>query len=737
MEATEQRENALANLRQLAQERKLEELESAWMELAENPAMVCESLGQLVEIAELLLKIDRDPNRPGTLLELLQAHAGSAPDGDAVLRYHHILLRCFPARREYKAAFAERFEATYPLASAERVFYEASGLTGSVQPAVALARLEKLLKYREGAYVFHASGWGVGKILAVDPFLRQVRVDLEHKRDHRVSIDVLDSILEPLPPDGYHVLRSQGGEGLRRLRDEEPTRLVSLVMDAFGETQALKDLKARLVPLVVDASGWSKWWNRAKALLRETGKFRIGDRAPYTVQRLESAVSYEDELIQRYRKAEWPVARQIAKQVARRSPGELGVAWTAIEESLRKKVAGKDAATAIEAAMILDRDLAASAPDVLKALIGPKSREELVSNLQEIALAEDQKRVVECLPQARPDDWIDIAVLLFLGKKDSLREASWDLLSKLAPERGAAAVADLLKAPSSAPEAFCFSVDALLLEQASPLLDPLKSKSPRELLVLVMDLMDHLQHRSQRLGRVAFRDLMGRVEVLFVHQDSKLFNQGIRAMELRELTEIHARLVRNDSLAAPIKGLLLELLREVEPTLGAPIESLPWDEDCIYALPEGLERKKAEFREIMEVKLPKVFEDIGRAAAFGDLSENAEYTAALEERDHLTKRATRMKEDLDKVRLITAEKVPTTLIGLGSRLRIRNLRSNEEHIYSLLGPWDGGPEDGVLNYLSPLGRLFYGKGAGEEVDATLPGGTERFRILSVGSHFHS
>ena len=46
---------------------------------------------------------------------------------------------------------------------------------------------------------------------------------------------------------------------------------------------------------------------------------------------------------------------------------------------------------------------------------------------------------------------------------------------------------------------------------------------------------------------------------------------------------------------------------------------------------------------------------IGRAAAFGDLSENAEYTSALEERDHLTKRATQLKADLDKAKTITTE----------------------------------------------------------------------------------
>ena len=60
-----------------------------------------------------------------------------------------------------------------------------------------------------------------------------------------------------------------------------------------------------------------------------------------------------------------------------------------------------------------------------------------------------------------------------------------------------------------------------------------------------------------------------------------------------------------------------------------------------------MERRRDEYREITDVKMPDIFEAIGRAREFGDLSENAEYTSALEERDRLTQRATRIKEELD------------------------------------------------------------------------------------------
>ena len=75
------------------------------------------------------------------------------------------------------------------------------------------------------------------------------------------------------------------------------------------------------------------------------------------------------------------------------------------------------------------------------------------------------------------------------------------------------------------------------------------------------------------------------------------------------------------------------------------------------------------------------------------------------------------------------------MAGLGARVRLRNVATGDELVYSLLGPWDGAPEDGVLSYLSPLGRTFLGRKPGETVEAQLPGGVERYQLVETGSFF--
>src|SRR5262245_15301403 len=144
-------------------------LEDLWMQAMEVPGHVASRLELFLDTAEGLLRGAGEVTRVGTLLELLLSCLVETTPANLGLRLYWLLLRCFPSKKEYRAGFSERFEGIYPLVSPERAFYEVSGLATSANPSGALSRLEKLLKFKAGAHVFHASGWGVGKVVAVDP----------------------------------------------------------------------------------------------------------------------------------------------------------------------------------------------------------------------------------------------------------------------------------------------------------------------------------------------------------------------------------------------------------------------------------------------------------------------------------------------------------------------------------------------------------------------------------------
>lgn len=731
-------ESPLDAIQRAAAEGYIDRFEELWMETLEAGEPEASSLDQLLDAAEVFARRadgkETLRSRLGALFELLLSVTGESTAAPAMLRIHQLLLTAFPQKRDRLSAFTECFEAVHPAVSAERAFYEACGFPSCLDPAASLRRLERLVRFRDGAYVLHGSGWGMGRVLSVDPFLRQVQVDLEHKKGHRIAIDAVDSILEPLDPESYTVLLFEKSAKLEDLRDNDPVRLVTLVLDSCGNPLPTKELRASLTPDVVPTAGWTKWWTRAKGLLRKTGFFRIGDRSPYLVERVEAEISYARDMLKQFLDSDWPVAKKLARQASRKSTGELAEAWTGMREALGARARGSDPSAALEAAVMLQRG-DADEGTLLDEVVQRLSAAELTQAAQGLTAAEELRRVVEVVSAHRQEDAQDILLLFVRGKNDTVRDVALDQLEADDPEAALREVQAVLRNPHLAPSAFCHFVKVAAKAKVQRLaLAPFRDAGEDEILTTGLDLLDHLRHRSMR-DSTGMKDILGRVCGLL--EDQAFFLRAITPMKTAKRREAHARILESHVIPNELKAILIVALVRLDPNLRAAEEDRAFweDEESIYVTAEGLERRREEFREITEVKLPENFKAIGRAREFGDLSENAEYTSALEERDQLTRRATEIKAELDIAKVLDSSMVETSSVGLGSTVQLLNLTSGEEISYSILGPWDGNPEGGILSYRSPLARAILGHKAGDEFDAELPGGTESFRLVSAKSYF--
>ena len=252
----------------------------------------------------------------------------------------------------------------------------------------------------------------------------------------------------------------------------------------------------------------------------------------------------------------------------------------------------------------------------------------------------------------------------------------------------------------------------------------------------MVDLLEHLIDKEVRLGRSAVRNLIKKIEPLMFHSEGVFFREGIELMESSEREMVYKRVLRHQEYLPNSAHKLLDIISQVEPVIALAKKVPDWENpEIIFSMERGQEVLKEELRELNEVKLPEIAQAIGAAADLGDLSENAEFTSALEEQKNLTIKAEKIQEDLKKIKLIDASMNEGGRVVLGSRVSAENLESGEKVLYEVLGPWDGGPEDGVLNYRSPLGQFFLGKEIDDEFDAELPGGTIRYKILEIASIF--
>jgi len=126
-----------------------------------------------------------------------------------------------------------------------------------------------------------------------------------------------------------------------------------------------------------------------------------------------------------------------------------------------------------------------------------------------------------------------------------------------------------------------------------------------------------------------------------------------------------------------------------------------------------------EIKYFKEVAIPAVVEDIKISASYGDLTENAEYEAAIESQEFLLTRLGELQQSLSKLIIIDPSKNNHNKITFGSTFEIINIDTDEKFIYTLMGGYESNPAKGLISYNSPLAKFFIGKEIDEEIKVIL------------------
>ena len=145
--------------------------------------------------------------------------------------------------------------------------------------------------------------------------------------------------------------------------------------------------------------------------------------------------------------------------------------------------------------------------------------------------------------------------------------------------------------------------------------------------------------------------------------------------------------------------------------------------DIKKKLEEEIQALEKELRE----ELPKALKT---AAALGDLSENADYSAARERQDFVRVRLGQLKQRLADLSMINFDKIPRDRISLGSRVVLLDVDKNEEVTYRLVTSEDADAPKGLISTTSPIGRSLLNKREGDTVEVKIPSGTRTFEIIS-------
>lgn len=150
-----------------------------------------------------------------------------------------------------------------------------------------------------------------------------------------------------------------------------------------------------------------------------------------------------------------------------------------------------------------------------------------------------------------------------------------------------------------------------------------------------------------------------------------------------------------------------------------------------YMTAEGLQKLKDELQFLESVERPRVIAAIAEAREKGDLSENAEYDAAKEEQGVLESKIALIKSKIIDARIIDENDINTDEVQILTKVRVLNLKTNQEKVYQLVTEGEANVAEGKLATTTPIAKGLLGKKVGDTAEVVVPAGKLEFKILEI------
>jgi transcription elongation GreA/GreB family factor len=582
--------------------------------------------------------------------------------------------------------------------------------------------IEALVQLATSGFCMHRS-WGFGRIKTVDTVFARFTIDFPNKAGHTMDLAFAAESLKPIPREHILARKASDLESLRQLAATNHLELVKLVLSSYGGTATADQIQQVLVPDVI-RDDWKKWWEAAKRELKKDGHFQVPLKKTEPIVYQAKEVTLQDRLMAEFRAAKGLKARILVAAELLKNAHDLADKQTAATEvvaALNAEIPSyqrTQPAVAIEAIFARDdiREMGGLQPSEGELTAAAIWGQDLkLGALMEALPAAKHRRALESFKTANPERWVEAlrntlntvpaklcrefaGLLIQEGKFDQLKEtlarlvsqhtASSELLLWLAKDRNDS-FADIL-----GPEVFRAMLTAMERDQFN-------------------------ERRSNRL-----RD--------FILDDAELLVELIGSADLEVIKDLTRALQLSPSFDDMDKRSLLARIVKSYPAIQSLIsgEQSKQESNLIVSW-DSLERRKNEYHELVEKKIPANSKEIAIARSYGDLRENHEYKAAKEMQKILMRQKAELETQLVRARGTDFAGATTDVVGIGSIVRAVDVESNQAEQFSILGAWDSDPDKGIVSYLSPVAQSLLNHKVGDQVEFEIHGVRHNHRIESI------
>jgi transcription elongation factor GreA len=586
---------------------------------------------------------------------------------------------------------------------------------------------QQLEKLKPDTFCLHKS-WGFGRVSEWNLLLNQIVIDFAGKKSHPMQAQYAAENVTPLAPDHFLARKATDLASIKNLARENPAELVRNILESLDGKATSQQISEWLVGDVFTETEWKRWWESTKKVLKANGAFSVPAKKTDPIQIRGEGVSHADELLEAFHKARQPkqqiaALEQIIKSHQQFKEGQLQPVIATIENmTVRNQRMHPEFAFEL----IIARDeLLARDPSLHSTHVGLtlsklilEEENRLISILPKLPAAKE-KKILQAFPSALGPSWTDRALYLMQeshgrmvaqiprilsegGKHEELRialersirehSATGEMLAWLCSERG----------------------------NWSELVTP-------ELLGAIFAALEREQSRfggtvgrGGKLHRVLIEDrtLLGDI---FKNTDAAIARDAMRKLQLSPLFD---ELTKRSLLARFVKLYpeLESVITGAQPQEKAAPLIVSWS---------SLERRKAEYEELIKKKIPENTKEIGVARSYGDLRENFEFKAAKQMQSVLMRRKTELEQMLHNARGTSFENVDTSRVSIGTIVTLRNVETHAEETYTILGAWDGDPDRHIISYQTAIGQALLGHKIGETISLNAEQGVTQFTIVSI------
>src|SRR6266516_3153886 len=477
----------------------------------------------------------------------------------------------------------------------------------------AAGQLEKL---KPGTFCLHKS-WGFGRVREWNLLFNQVIIDFTNKKSHPMQTEYAAENLTPLAPEHFLARKATDLGSIKNLARENPVALVQNILESLSGKGTAQQMGEWLIGDVFTEAEWKRWWESTKKALKASGAFSVPAKKTEPIQIRGEGVSHADELIAAFNKARQPkqqiaALEQIIKFHSQFNEPEkqLQPILVSIENTAARnqKIHPE---LAFELIMARD-DLLDRIPRLHTTHIGLSVSKLILEEEKRLILvlpklpAAKEKRVLQALPSALGPRWTERALCLMQGSHGRMVTQIPRILSEAGQHAELRTMLERsIREHSATSEMLAWLCSDR--ENWRELITP-------DLLGAIFSTLEREQHNTPGRASKLHRTLV---------EDRELLGEMFKQVDVAHARDAMRRLQLSPLFDELTKRSLLARIVKIYPELESMITGSQAEEKAVSLIVSwsSLEKRKAEYEELVKTKIPENTREIALARSYGDLSE--------------------------------------------------------------------------------------------------------------------